>query len=76
MIVLYLYGNDVYLHCALQYCIHHFDQVKEAISLIESRTNLKFNLEPTVSHIGYKIYDLIDSNKDIRLIAEIVPTLK
>ena len=76
MIVLYLYGEDVYQNMSLQLCIEHFNQLDEAMSLIESRTNLKFDSIPTISLIGYRVYDLLNSSRKIRLIAESVPTLK
>lgn len=76
MIVLYLYGEDVYQNMSLQCCIENFNQLDEAIQEIESRTNLKFNSIPRISNIGYKVYDLFDSTRKVMLVVEIVPTLK
>ena len=76
MIVLYLYGEDVYQNMSLQFCISHFKYMDKAIQRIEERIGLKFDRTPTISHIGYRVYDLLDSSRKIRLIAEVCPILK
>lgn len=48
----------------------------KAIQRIEERIGLKFDRTPTISHIGYRVYDLLDSSRKIRLIAEVCPILK
>lgn len=76
MIVLYLHGEDVYQNMSLQFCISHFKYIDEAIQKTEESTGLKFDRTPIISHIGYRVYDLLDSSSKIRLIAEVCPTLK
>lgn len=76
MIVIYLYGEHVYQNMSLQLCISHFKYLNEAIQQIEERLNLTFQKEPTIFMTGYRVYDLVDSSRKIRLIAEYTPTLK
>lgn len=76
MIVIYLYGEDVYQNVSIQNCISHFQYIDEAIQAIEERLNLKFQREPTISHFGYRVYDLDGSTRKIRLIAETVSLIK
>lgn len=76
MIVIYIWGKNVFQHCSLQYCINHFNDLDAAIGLVESRFDLKFKKEPTISLPYYRVYDLVDSDKEVRLIAEVTPLLK
>lgn len=74
MIVVYLYGKDVFAQASIQYVIKQFSQLDEAIRLISERSGLSF--EKSIDQFGYKVYDCTDATKKVRIIAEEVPLLK
>lgn len=74
MIVVYLYGKDVFAQVSVQYVIKQFSQLDEAIRLISERINLSFEL--SVDMIGYKVYDCTDYKRKVKIIAEETTLLK
>lgn len=74
MVVVYLYGKDVFAQVSIQYVIKQFSQLDEAIRLLSKRTNLSF--EKSIDRFGYKVYDCTDATKKIRIIAEEIPLIK
>lgn len=73
MIVVYLYGKDVFAQVSIQYVLKSFLQLDEAIRLISERIGLSF--EKSMDLIGYREYNCIDYTKDVRIIAESIQTL-
>ena len=72
MLVVSLVGKDVYqdhvVICTLDY-IHNINKVR---NIIFNKYNIVFSSEPTISKVGYYVYDLAVWNKDIRMIVESV----
>lgn len=72
MLVVSIVGKDVYqdrvVICALD-DIHNIDKVR---NIIFNKYNIAFSSEPTISKVGYHVYDLAIWNKDIRMIVEAV----
>lgn len=68
MIVVYLYGKNVFAGVSIQYILNSFTDLDEAIRLISMKTGLSF--EKSIDSIGYKVYNCVDELKDINIIAE------
>lgn len=68
MVVVYLYGKDVFAQVSIQYVLKSFSDLDKAISLISERTGLSFEL--STNQFGYKVYDCTDTTKNVRIIAE------
>lgn len=70
MLIVSLVGKDVYqdhvVVCALN-DIHNIDKVR---NIIFNKYNIAFNSEPTISKVGYYVYDLAVWSKDIRMVVE------
>ena len=73
MIVVYLYGRNVFAQVSIQYILSSFSDLDEAIRLISERIGLSF--EKSMDLIGYREYNCIDYTKDVRIIAESIQTL-
>lgn len=70
MLVVSIVGKDVYqdhvVICTLD-DIHNIDKVR---NIIFNKYNIVFSSKPTISTIGYYVYDLIVWGKDIRMVVE------
>lgn len=68
MIVVYLYGKNVFAQVSIQYILSSFSDLDEAVRLISEKTGLSF--ERTIDQIGYKVYECTNELKDVKIIAE------
>lgn len=70
MLVVSIVGKDVYqdhiVICTLD-DIHNIDKVR---NIIFNKYNIAFSSEPTISKVGYYVYDLAVWSKDIRMVVE------
>lgn len=73
MIVVYLYGKNVFAGVSIQYVLNSFTDLDEAVRLISERIGLSF--EKSKDLIGYREYNCTDYTKDVRIIAESIQTL-
>lgn len=73
MIVVFLWGKNVFKQVSIQYIIKSFSDLDEAVRLISKKTGLSF--ERTIDIVGYKVYDCIDESKDVKIIATLTQTL-
>lgn len=73
MIVVFLYGKNVFKQVSIQYILESFSQLDEAIRLISEKTGLSF--EKSIDIIGYKVYDCVDNLKDVKIIATLTQKL-
>lgn len=73
MVVVYLYGKNVFRRVTIKYVLQSFTQLDEAIRLISEETGLSFRL--VIDDFGYKAYDCIDYTLDVKIIAETIKTL-
>ena len=73
MIVVYLYGKNVFAGVSIQYVLNSFTDLDEAVRLISERIGLSF--EKSIDLIGYREYNCTDYTKDVRIIAESIQTL-
>lgn len=73
MVVVYLWGKNVFKQVSIQYILKSFSDLDEAIRLISEKTGLSF--EKSIDIIGYKVYDCTDYTKDVKIIATLTQTL-
>ena len=70
MLVVSIVGKDVYqdriVICTLD-DIHNIDKLR---NIIFNKYNIIFSSEPTISKVGYYVYDLDIWSKDIRMVVE------
>ena len=68
MIVVYLYGRNVFAQVSIQYILSSFSDLDEAVRLISEKTGLSF--EKSIDTVGYKVYNCTNELKDVNIIAE------
>ena len=73
MIVVFLWGKNVFKHVSIQYVLESFSNLDEAVRLISEKTNLSF--EKSIDMIGYKVYDCVDESKEVKIIATLTQKL-
>ena len=73
MIVVFLWGKNVFKQVSIQYVLESFSQLDEAVRLISEKTNLSF--EKSIDIIGYKVYECTDYEKDVKIIATLTQKL-
>lgn len=73
MVVVYLYGRNVFKQVSIQYVLNSFSDLDKAIRLISEKTNISF--EKSIDIIGYKVYDCTDESKDVKIIATLTQKL-
>lgn len=73
MIVVFLWGKNVFKQVSIQYVLESFSQLDEAVRLISEKTGLSF--EKTIDIVGYKVYDCTDESKDVKIIATLTQKL-
>ena len=74
MIVVFLWGKDVFLGVSIKYVLESFAQLDEAIRLISEKTNLSFEL--AVNRPDCKTYRCTNHKKRVRIIAKLTEVLK
>lgn len=72
MVVVYLYGTDVFSQVSIEYVLESFSELDRAVHLISERVDLEFRL--SVDTFGYKVYDC--TTRDVKIIAEYKKLLK
>ena len=73
MIVVFLWGKNVFKQVSIQYVLESFVDLDEAVRLISEKTNLSF--EKSIDIVGYKVYDCTDESKDVKIIATLTQKL-
>lgn len=73
MVVVYLYGKNVFAQVSIKYVLKSFADLDKAVRLISERIGLSFEL--SIDQFGCKIYDCTDYTKDIKIIAETTKVL-
>lgn len=73
MVVVYLYGKDIFAQVSIQYVLKSFADLDKAIRLLSEKSGLSF--EKSRDQFGYKVYDCTDTTKDVKIIAESIQTL-
>lgn len=73
MVVVYLYGRNVFAQVSIQYVLNSFADLDEAVRLISERIGLSF--KKSIDTVGYKVYNCTDELKDVKIIATLTQKL-
>lgn len=73
MVVVYLYGKNVFSQVSIRYVLKSFADLNKAVRLISEEIGLSF--KKSIDTVEFTVYHCTDRTKDVSIIAESIKVL-
>lgn len=70
MFIVSLVGKNVFQNHVIVCALNNINNMDKVRTIISNEYNIVFSSKPTISTIGYYVYDLVVLGKDIRMVVE------